>query len=253
MLDREFPRAMHFCLIKSQDSLRAILERRAGRVASPADAAHGALRQDLETPGSRRSSPRACTSSSTTSRQRINDIGAAISQTFFSTEESGRRVPEPGAGAVRWPSAWRCTTRRLPLRPADLARAADDPPAAGAAFPHADPRLLAARRAEAALPQLAAGPAVQLPGPRRVSREGPAACASSSICVAEMTVINPFDFFLEPDAEKFPFRYEPALARELTPFLVRRRSRTAVRRAGSRSIDRPPMRTIDFLVALNSG
>src|SRR5580704_2947677 len=35
--------------------------------------------------------------------------------------------------------------------------------------------------------------------------------------VAEMTVINPFDFFLEPYAEKFPFRYEPALALDLTP------------------------------------
>src|SRR5271167_3109011 len=30
--------------------------------------------------------------------------------------------------------------------------------------------------------------------------------------VAEMTVINPFAFFLEPAAEKFPFRYEPWLA-----------------------------------------
>ncbi len=37
--------------------------------------------------------------------------------------------------------------------------------------------------------------------------------------VAEMTVINPFDFFLEPSAEKFPFTYEPALAHELKPFL----------------------------------
>src|SRR5436190_4909994 len=27
--------------------------------------------------------------------------------------------------------------------------------------------------------------------------------------VAEMTVINPFDFFVESDAEKIPFTYEP--------------------------------------------
>ena len=33
-------------------------------------------------------------------------------------------------------------------------------------------------------------------------------------------MINPFDFFLEPYAEKFPFRYEAGLAHELTPFLA---------------------------------
>ena len=36
--------------------------------------------------------------------------------------------------------------------------------------------------------------------------------------VAEMTVINPFDFFLEPDAETFPFNYDAALAHELSRF-----------------------------------
>ncbi|MGC4002775.1 MAG: transglutaminase family protein [Pirellulales bacterium] len=37
--------------------------------------------------------------------------------------------------------------------------------------------------------------------------------------IAEMTVINPFDFFVESSAEKFPIQYEPALQRELRPFL----------------------------------
>ncbi len=68
--------------------------------------------------------------------------------------------------------------------------------------------------------------------------------------VAELTVINPFDFFLEPYAEKFPFKYEAGLEHELSPFL-------AVKPAGPQlaafleTIDRSPLAMIDFLVALN--
>src|SRR5579871_3266917 len=68
--------------------------------------------------------------------------------------------------------------------------------------------------------------------------------------VAEMTVINPFDFFLEPYAEKFPFRYEDWLCHELAPF-------RAVRPAGPaltsrlKKIDLRERRVMDFLVDLN--
>ena len=37
--------------------------------------------------------------------------------------------------------------------------------------------------------------------------------------VAEMTVINPFDFFLEKEAEQYPFPYEAALKVDLAPYL----------------------------------
>lgn len=37
--------------------------------------------------------------------------------------------------------------------------------------------------------------------------------------VADMTVINPFDFFVEESAQEFPFAYEGELARDLLPFL----------------------------------
>jgi len=37
--------------------------------------------------------------------------------------------------------------------------------------------------------------------------------------VADMTVVNPFDFFVDASAETWPFAYSPELARELIPYL----------------------------------
>jgi len=37
--------------------------------------------------------------------------------------------------------------------------------------------------------------------------------------VADMAVQNPFDFFLEPYAQKFPFKYEDGLLDDLAPFM----------------------------------
>ena len=67
---------------------------------------------------------------------------------------------------------------------------------------------------------------------------------------AEMTVINPFDFFLEPYAEKYPFKYEATEANELRPFLepLPLGPRLEKLLAG---IDLTEIRTIDFLVHLN--
>ncbi len=68
--------------------------------------------------------------------------------------------------------------------------------------------------------------------------------------VAELSVYNPFDFFLEPAAERYPFRYEASLHHDLAPYLARE---ALTPRLGDflQSIDVAEQRTIDFLVAIN--
>ncbi len=68
--------------------------------------------------------------------------------------------------------------------------------------------------------------------------------------VADMATINPFDFFLEPQAETFPFVYDPTLEQELAPF--RRTEPVGPHLAELiASIPRGEKRTVDFLVELN--
>ena len=69
--------------------------------------------------------------------------------------------------------------------------------------------------------------------------------------VADMTTVNPFDFFLEPDAEHFPFTYDAVLDNELAPF-----RRLAPAGAGLdafvASLPRERQATVDMLVARQS-
>jgi uncharacterized protein (DUF2126 family)/transglutaminase-like putative cysteine protease len=69
--------------------------------------------------------------------------------------------------------------------------------------------------------------------------------------VAEMAVINPFDFFLEPRAEQFPFEYESWQRDELAPYL-RREPLTPFFERYLGAIRREPRRCVDFLVNLNA-
>ncbi|WP_457788791.1 transglutaminase family protein [Pseudomonas sp. PL-6] len=68
--------------------------------------------------------------------------------------------------------------------------------------------------------------------------------------VAEMAVFNPFDFFLEPYAERIPFAYTEGEQRELAPYLVKLAA-TPKFAEYLASIDRAPTASVDFLVALN--
>lgn len=68
--------------------------------------------------------------------------------------------------------------------------------------------------------------------------------------IAEMTVVNPFNFFLEPAAEEFPFAYDAILAKDLKPYLDPIQAGPELFSILA-SIDQKKKRTIDFLVALN--
>ncbi len=71
--------------------------------------------------------------------------------------------------------------------------------------------------------------------------------------VADMTVINPFDFFIEAEAEKFPFTYQADLARDLTPYLAIDERGPLLMQwlKGFRKSVPVGITTIDFLVEIN--
>ncbi|WP_085582863.1 MULTISPECIES: DUF2126 domain-containing protein [unclassified Pseudomonas] len=68
--------------------------------------------------------------------------------------------------------------------------------------------------------------------------------------LAEMAVFNPFDFFLEPYAERIPFAYGADEGKELAPYLETL-PLTPTFKAYLDGIDRTPLPAVDFLVALN--
>jgi uncharacterized protein (DUF2126 family)/transglutaminase-like putative cysteine protease len=68
--------------------------------------------------------------------------------------------------------------------------------------------------------------------------------------VAQMAVINPFDFFPEPYAEKFPFAYEAGQRDELLPYLTTLPPTPKVSQFLA-TIPRDPMASVDFLVDIN--
>jgi len=68
--------------------------------------------------------------------------------------------------------------------------------------------------------------------------------------VADMAVINPFDFFVAEESREWPFDYEPALKQELGPYLEPLPAGPHLK-AFLASISRKKAVTIDFLCDLN--
>jgi uncharacterized protein (DUF2126 family)/transglutaminase-like putative cysteine protease len=68
--------------------------------------------------------------------------------------------------------------------------------------------------------------------------------------IADLEVVNPFDFFVEPYAEQFPFDYPRELVLELAAFLKPEAPGPRLRDFLD-AIPRAPRNTVDFLVELN--
>ena len=69
--------------------------------------------------------------------------------------------------------------------------------------------------------------------------------------LAELAVINPFDFFVDESATTFPFQYDSELLEELQPNL-KLDDGGPLLDAFVASVSRQPQVTVDFLVALNA-
>jgi len=68
--------------------------------------------------------------------------------------------------------------------------------------------------------------------------------------IADLTVIDPFDFFVEEYAERWPFPYPAVLAKELAPYLECEPMGPLLQRF-LQDIDREAQNTVLFLVTLN--
>ncbi len=69
--------------------------------------------------------------------------------------------------------------------------------------------------------------------------------------IADMVAINPFDFFLEEYAEKFPFTYKESLIKELNPYLEIKESGPLLMECVADCQQFSDQHTNDFLVAIN--
>ncbi len=85
---------------------------------------------------------------------------------------------------------------------------------------------------------------------RCVFREKAAALSLAVELEAEIAPINPFDFFLEPYAESWPFTFPADLRDDLAPFLKAEPAGAQLKDL-VRSIAGAPQNTVDFLVVLN--
>ncbi len=86
MLDREFPRAMYFCLLKAEESLLAITGSRHGTFRTPAEQQVGRLRAELDYAHIEEIINSGLHEFIDSFQSKLNSVGEAISETFFAQQ-----------------------------------------------------------------------------------------------------------------------------------------------------------------------
>jgi uncharacterized alpha-E superfamily protein len=89
ILDREFPRAMHFCLIEAEESLTAITGNRGGRIYTSAEQKLGRLRSELNYSRIDEIIKQGLHEFIDQFQDRLNEVGGAIHETFFAPHPVG--------------------------------------------------------------------------------------------------------------------------------------------------------------------
>jgi uncharacterized alpha-E superfamily protein len=95
VLDREFPRAVHHCLLAARDSLHAISGTPVGTFRHPPERLLGQLCSDLSYASTDEIVGRGLHEYLDELQTKLNQVGAGVYDTFFAmkTPESGRRLP----------------------------------------------------------------------------------------------------------------------------------------------------------------
>jgi uncharacterized alpha-E superfamily protein len=89
LLDREFPRAVHYCLIKADESLRAISGSSVGTFGNPAERHLGQLRADVAYAEVREVIKKGLHEFVDALQTRINRVGESVFSTFFAPRPIG--------------------------------------------------------------------------------------------------------------------------------------------------------------------
>jgi uncharacterized alpha-E superfamily protein len=101
VLDRDFPRAMHYCLIRAEESLLAITGSPVGTFRTPAEQRLGRLRAELDYANIKEIMTQGLHEFIDAFQGKLNEVGEAIAETFFAVQPVADDVGVGGQSMVQ--------------------------------------------------------------------------------------------------------------------------------------------------------